>query len=341
MISVSAAEVRYSVCLIASTAGSAAACSMNSSTEVSNESYGCWTRTSPPRIAAKMSGRRIGRGPAGGGRSRRSTAAALRSGRSSLSSDQRSARSRRPSTRTTSRGAIRSSRASRSGASAESRDVDLEPRHELRAAAAREHGLHRLDHAVAAVELDLVVRVARDPERGALEDLHPGEERGEPARDQLLERDEARSRPEAAGSAGRFGGTFTRAMRRVSSPGARTTTARFSDRFEMNGKGWAGSTASGVSTGKTCSAKTLVEVGAVARVHVIRVRRCGSPARASAGRPPPRRARSGAATSPRTRVADRGETLVEPLLLAGVEARRAPRRGASRRGPGRTRRGSG
>jgi hypothetical protein len=55
---------------------------------------------------------------------------------------------------------------------------------------------------------------------------------------------------------GRFGGTFTRAIRRVNSPGARTTTARFNDRFEMYGKGCAGSTASGVRTGNTWSKKT-------------------------------------------------------------------------------------
>ena len=45
-------------------------------------------------------------------------------------------------------------------------------------------------------------------------------------------------------------GTFTRAKRRSSDSGSRTITARFSDRFEMYGNGWPGSTASGVSTGK-------------------------------------------------------------------------------------------
>ena len=42
-------EVRYSVCLIASTRGSAAACSMNRCTLVANDSYGWCTRTSPSR----------------------------------------------------------------------------------------------------------------------------------------------------------------------------------------------------------------------------------------------------------------------------------------------------
>ena len=48
---------------------------------------------------------------------------------------------------------------------------------------------------------------------------------------------------------GSSGGTFTRANRRSPDFGSRTRTARFSDRLEMYGKGWPGSTASGVSTG--------------------------------------------------------------------------------------------
>ncbi len=47
--------VRYSVCLIASTFGSAAACSRNAWTLVENESYGWCSRTSRSRIAAKTS----------------------------------------------------------------------------------------------------------------------------------------------------------------------------------------------------------------------------------------------------------------------------------------------
>ena len=50
-------EVRYSVCLIASTCGSFAACSRNAWTLVANDSYGWWTSTSARRIAAKMSER--------------------------------------------------------------------------------------------------------------------------------------------------------------------------------------------------------------------------------------------------------------------------------------------
>ena len=48
-------DVRYRVCLIASTRGSAAACSMKACTDVLNESYGWCSSTSLARIAAKMS----------------------------------------------------------------------------------------------------------------------------------------------------------------------------------------------------------------------------------------------------------------------------------------------
>ncbi len=46
-------EVRYSVCLIANTFGSAAACSMKRCTLVENESYGWCTSTSPSRSVEK------------------------------------------------------------------------------------------------------------------------------------------------------------------------------------------------------------------------------------------------------------------------------------------------
>ena len=48
-----------------------------------------------------------------------------------------------------------------------------------------------------------------------------------------------------------FGGTFTRANRRMRVEGSRATTARFSDRSEMYGNGCAGSTESGVRIGNT------------------------------------------------------------------------------------------
>ena len=53
------------------------------------------------------------------------------------------------------------------------------------------------------------------------------------------------------------GGTLTRAKCSWPLTGLRTTTARFSERPEMYGKGCAGSTASGVSTGKICCRKRV------------------------------------------------------------------------------------
>jgi hypothetical protein len=50
-------------------------------------------------------------------------------------------------------------------------------------------------------------------------------------------------------------GTLMRANSSGPLSGSRATTARFSDSPEMYGNGWAGSTASGVSTGKTCARK--------------------------------------------------------------------------------------
>ena len=62
---------------------------------------------------------------------------------------------------------------------------------------------------------------------------------------------------------GSSGGTLTRAKRSSPVAESRTVTARFSDRFEMYGNGCAGSTASGVSTGKMLLGEQVVEVRAV------------------------------------------------------------------------------
>ena len=63
--------------------------------------------------------------------------------------------------------------------------------------------------------------------------------------------------PSARGrNRGSSGGTLTRAKRVSPVSGSRTVTARLSDRFEMYGNGCAGSTASGVSTGKMRSANS-------------------------------------------------------------------------------------
>ena len=54
---------------------------------------------------------------------------------------------------------------------------------------------------------------------------------------------------------GRISGTFTLANRRSPDSGSAASTASDSERLEMNGNGCPGSTASGVSTGKTDSRK--------------------------------------------------------------------------------------
>ena len=68
-----------------------------------------------------------------------------------------------------------------------------------------------------------------------------------------------RSPSGSATKRGSSGGTLTRAKRRSPVIGSRTTAARFSDRFEMYGNGCAGSTASGVSTGKMRSSNSPLE----------------------------------------------------------------------------------
>lgn len=66
-----------------------------------------------------------------------------------------------------------------------------------------------------------------------------------------------RPRASTAMNRGRSGGTLTRAKCSLPVVGFATTTARLSDSPEMYGNGWAGSTASGVSTGKICLRKNL------------------------------------------------------------------------------------
>ena len=64
-------------------------------------------------------------------------------------------------------------------------------------------------------------------------------------------------------------GTLIRANSSGPPSGSRTTTARLSDRPEMYGNGCAGSTASGVSTGKTCSRKYARSRSRFGRVELV------------------------------------------------------------------------
>ena len=77
--------------------------------------------------------------------------------------------------------------------------------------------------------------------------------------------------PESLRKRGRSGGTFTRAKRRTALLGSRTTTARFSERSLMYGNGCAGSTASGVRTGKIRSSNTCSELVALGLLEVVPV----------------------------------------------------------------------
>ena len=64
-------------------------------------------------------------------------------------------------------------------------------------------------------------------------------------------------------------GTFTRANFVSPVSGFFTSTARFRERFERNGNGWPGSTASGVRTGRTFRRKCAL---AASRCCVVRGR---------------------------------------------------------------------
>ena len=108
------------------------------------------------------------------------------------------------------------------------------------------------------MSMSRVTRNGIDPE-----DLHPREELVEVGGDELLERQEvARARPRrgACGPERSPSGHEARQDLRdldprelalLRSPGPRASTASESDRLERNGNGCPGSTASGVSTGKT------------------------------------------------------------------------------------------
>ena len=130
----------------------------------------------------------------------------------------------------------------------------LEPHH-LAEAPAAQLVLHGAQQVVGLVG-DREVGVARDPEEVVAQDLHAREE---------LARGGARSptraartrRRRSARSAAAPPSAPSRARRsRAPTPGRAARHAIDSDRFEMYGKGRPGPTASGVSTGKICSANS-------------------------------------------------------------------------------------
>ena len=126
--------------------------------------------------------------------------------------------------------------------------LDLQA-HRRPEAAPHELLLQGLEQVLGVVLLDLQVLVAGDPEHVVLQHLHAREQLLQVRGDDVLQRDVAAAgRPPGSGTAAAAPSPGRSA--RWPLTGLRTTTARFRDRPEMYGKGCAGSTASGVSTGK-------------------------------------------------------------------------------------------
>ncbi|MNW53526.1 hypothetical protein D3C74_310910 [compost metagenome] len=93
---------------------------------------------------------------------------------------------------------------------------------------------------------------------------------------------DGRPRESTAMKRGSSGGTLTRAKCSLPVVGLTTTTARLSESPEMYGKGCAGSTARGVSTGKICLRKNLCR-RSCSRVSSSSQRSSEMPSVASAG----------------------------------------------------------
>ena len=139
------------------------------------------------------------------------------------------------------------------------RGLDLEPDH--RAAPAPLQRALEQAHQILGLFLDFDVAVADDAEAALRLDLVAGEQLADEGDDDLLERDEAlrrraaprvRQADEAVDLARH---AHQRAHARAGRRGCSSSSASVKPRLGMNGNGCAGSTASGVSTGKTCSRK--------------------------------------------------------------------------------------
>jgi hypothetical protein len=133
---------------------------------------------------------------------------------------------------------------------------ELQPDH-LAAAAALQRRLE-LAHEVLGLLLDLEVAVAQHPERAHAERRVAGEEPVEEDLEQALQRQEAdlALRPvRQADEALDLPGTGSSASSTSPSSSLRRLIAIAKPPFAMKGKGCAGSMASGVRTGKTCSRK--------------------------------------------------------------------------------------
>ena len=181
-------EVRYSVCLMASTCGSFAACSRNACTLVANDSYGWWTSTSRladrrEDVGAAVLLARAGRRSAVVG----TCARVVQLGPIDLGEVEQAAQIERTG---------QAVDLLRGDVELADQQVEREVVHvvaDLEAdrraeAAPQQLGLERLDEVLGLVLLDHDVLVAREAERVVVEDLHAGEEVFEVVRDELLER---------------------------------------------------------------------------------------------------------------------------------------------------------
>ena len=147
------------------------------------------------------------------------------------------------------------------------RGVDREPDH-VAAAAALQRALVEADE-ILGLFLDLDLAVAQDAEHALRRSTaKPGKSRSRKSADQLLERHEAAcALPRQPDEALELRPAAAAAPRMLLAVAARCScSARPKPRLGMNGNGCAGSTASGVSTGKICVHEALVEpVALVAR----------------------------------------------------------------------------
>ena len=336
------------MCLIASTFGSAAAASTNATTEVRNDSYGWWTITSrlpqhledvERRLTVLRQGGRSDRNPRPhasdrgdparpGYRDRR-----CRAGSSSRRSDPPRGRARETAAPATSAGVpvSISSRTQLAPLRRRSKTVWISSSRSPASSSSTSRSASRVTR-----------KTYRSPT------CMPGNSQSRCAAI-TCSIAMKRSPSGSANSRGNNGGTFSRAKRRPPVFGSRTSTARFSDRLEMYGNGCAGSTDSGVRTGKIRSVNTsvshargsvlevvpadqadplLLELGdehvAVEVVHLLHQRHDAFPDADSAARPGSCR-RSSSARSP-------------PHAARGA---RTPAPGRTRRGSPRRWRGTG
>ena len=120
-----------------------------------------------------------------------------------------------------------------------------------------------LQQIVGVFGVHLDVGVAGDAKGGVFDHVHPRKQQRQVAADDLLEWDKMHLVVSGT-QRGRFSGTL---MRTKSVSLRRRGVSRITPmellRFEMNGNGWAGSTASGVRIGKTFLAEELVGGGPV------------------------------------------------------------------------------